>query len=1441
MLVAGGAALALAIAGAAFAVAVLATAPGHRLLRSWVLERLEGAVDGHVAIGSIGGSLWRAAEVRDVVLTMPDGAPVIRAQAVSVRFALGDLVRGRIVLSGVRIVRPVVVLEQDSTGRWNVERLFRLGAADTTSHGPRPLVALGDVRMDDGALILRPWVGSGPREYTLRGLTLDLDRLRASHPDSTALEASVRRVALRLEHPALALEDGTGTVRLDADSVQFSFDRLRLAGTRATAAGLVRWGGERTTLDVAVHARPFSFADVRGFAPRLPPDGTGRVAVRVRWLASGAREYDVRELEVATGRSAVRGSGRLTISPSGRLAVRGLDVALDPLDLELGRSFVDSLTARGLVRGTLRADGALADVAVTADLRYADEDAAGAPASAVRGRVRVGWTAAAGFVVPVFEVARASLDLASVKHRVPDLPLDGRLEAAGQLAAAGGEASFDGGLRHAVGSGEPGLASRVHGALRLAYGDSVAVLADLEADTLSFDALRLAWPSLPLRGVATGRVRIEGPPRALGVEASLAGAWGRFDGRGALALTDAAVAVAGEGGFDSLDVSRHQPGLPRTRLSGTWAVGLTLPKGGTGQPSGNAEVALRPSLVEGVRVAGEVGFAFIRDRLMVDSARVAASAGTANAAGALGLANAPPGQITVTLRLDTLAALEPLLRFGMRAVGDTGRVVLDGRGRLTGRIVGTVRAWEAEGDLALSRAEAGDKHLVNLQASARLHRMPGRLRLSLDAYADTVAAAGLTYGAVRLRLEGPPDSLAVRASAAFGEASALRVGLLALGDSIERRILVDTLDFDLPVGTWSLRRPATITVGAATIRVDSLVLGAARGTGRVLAHGALPRGGAGDFRFAADSVPVADLFALAGRDTTGIGGAIDASAHLAGAAAAPAIDLQVMVTDGRFGEYRAPEIQVLGSYADRRLALKGGLWRQGTRAVALSGSVPVDLALTRVAERKLAGEITLSARADTADLSFFSAVTNDIRDPAGRGSFDVRVAGRWDDLRLSGYAEFLDAAVTVPALGVRYRDIDARFELVDKAVRITRASLRGGAGTMALAGRVLLPDPAAGRTRPVLDSVTARLRRFEAFNIRSFGGLIGSGELMLVGPPIGATLSGRLTVDEGYLRFADLVEKRIVNLDDPEFRAIVDSTLARAQNLGPDLQTIVLDSLRVNGFTVVMGPDVWLRSSEANIQLAGEFTVAKDVEFGLPRYRLDGTMRAVRGNYRLIFGGAIAKEFRVTRGTVRFFGTSDFNPEMDIAAEHLVRRVDGGNLTVRAIIGGTLLYPRLRLESDERPPPTETELVSYLLTGLPTSRFTQGGAGQLDPVRNLVYGGVAQIGQELIGGIGLPLDVLTLRPGTGGVGEALGNARIEAGVQIGTRTFVSLNAGLCEVRTSPQRLGVSLEYRLGTQWTTSASVEPLVQQCRTSGGALDNTAAKYQFGFDLFWTLGGIR
>jgi hypothetical protein len=113
----------------------------------------------------------------------------------------------------------------------------------------------------------------------------------------------------------------------------------------------------------------------------------------------------------------------------------------------------------------------------------------------------------------------------------------------------------------------------------------------------------------------------------------------------------------------------------------------------------------------------------------------------------------------------------------------------------------------------------------------------------------------------------------------------------------------------------------------------------------------------------------------------------------------------------------------------------------------------------------------------------------------------------------------------------------------------------------------------------------------------------------------------------------------------------------------------------------------------------------------------------------------------------------------------------------------------------------------------------------------------SQLEQTLVTDLRLPLDYIAIRPGT--AGDVLGTTRVEAGRQIGERTFLSLNVPLCEVRRgiSSQLFGATLAYRLSGRWQLEASVEPLLQECRAMGVA-PQPSAPYQIGVDLFWQRG---
>ena len=263
-----------------------------------------------------------------------------------------------------------------------------------------------------------------------------------------------------------------------------------------------------------------------------------------------------------------------------------------------------------------------------------------------------------------------------------------------------------------------------------------------------------------------------------------------------------------------------------------------------------------------------------------------------------------------------------------------------------------------------------------------------------------------------------------------------------------------------------------------------------------------------------------------------------------------------------------------------------------------------------------------------------------------------------------------------------------------------------------------------------------------------------------------------------------------------------------------------------------MGSDVRLRSGEANIQLSGVVSVDKLRD----RYRLNGTLETPRGTYRLELGLGefITKDFTVTRGEVRYFGTPDLNADVDIDARHVIRTTRGQNVTVFVNIGGTLYEPRLTLSSDVQPPLSEAEIISYLMFGGPTVEAFAGSAGYRN--RLVVQEALSAISGQLeylVSDLGVPLDYFQIRPAVT-AGAGLSGTEIALGKQftvLGRTAFLTASPRICPQPELGRDLRASLEFRLSREWLFAASADP-TQSCERFGRYSD---VKVNFGFDLFW------
>jgi len=1420
---------------------------------------------GTIEIGDVGGTLLTGVTLSQVRLFDADTTLVAWLPRADVSYNPFDFAAGRVVLFEFDLRRPVISIVQHPSGRLNIEELLRLGGPDTGKHGPPTLILLRNVRVSDGSVTLRLQARSAERgdsalEITTGGpngrvrvrrfehLDAHLAALQVSSPRERGIRIDVSRLAFESTDPTVRLVDVAGRLRVIGDSMEVRLARVRLpASALRDANGAVRWPRGKLLFDLRLRADSATLGDFPFIDRRFTgQSATGVLAGDVRLRSHGSRvlEVGLDPLRLAYAGGTVAGRvTALSVADSGLVALRDADLDARDFDLEFARPFLETLPFAGRLTGRTVATGPLTALALETDWSFRDSLVPAWPETRLRGKGEVNLKAADGIRFQPFVVEAASVDLGTVARLAPAVRLHGTLLADGTLTGPLKNAQFTGALEHRDGD-RP--ASRLTGAVRLdTRGRLLGIYTDVTADALSFDGLKGSFPTLPLRGAVSGPVKLAGSLDALETHAELraAGEGGDLRADGVLMLD---LPHYGARDFEvatrDLDLAYWLTGAPPSRL------GLTVRGAVAGDsgvaPSGAVTAMLGPSLFAGAGLdSGALRLRLADRRLYVDSLRLAQPGLVTTGSGSLGWTRGTSGQVALDFDADSLSAIDSLVSWlagsdtAERAADPEPTRPLAGSARVVATLGGSLDSLSVELRASVERVAWRGWQVP--AGRARLEWHPGPTpTFALEATLDSLAYGTLGFSGAAAAGRGRLDSLTWFARSRMGGGGAFLAGgrfarrpgstggaVLALG--------LDSLAVQLPGDVWVLERPTELTVTDSAASVSRLALGSVYGSGKLVLEGDLPTHGPADAHLQLEAFPLAGVYALLEHDTAGVGGTVTATAGLSGSRASPVSSGVFSLSNGRFGEFRAPFVDGTFEYRDRRLRGALHLWRAGQQILAVQAFLPLDLALARVEHRQLPDTLSVGATADSVDLAVLEALTPAVRQVAGVFSTDLGIAGTWNAPRLRGALQIANAAATIPTLNVRYENVNGRLALSGDTIAIESLSASSERGRADVSGVVRLER----LTHPVLDLRIAA-DQFKALDLRNNLTIAASGRLTLTGPVFGAVLTGQVNVTSGVLYFADLVQKRIVNLDE-----LADTSLAsliQQQRLGPEFQSVFLDSLRIDDLGLEMGNDVWLRSNEANIQLAGSVRLTKRRNL----YLVSGTLQAVRGTYRLKVG-PVSREFVVSQGTVRYFGTPDQDAALDIEAKHVVHPVPtpglpNEDITVVAQITGTLLVPKVTLAA-EKQDLSQTELISLLLFGKRSVDLggDQGGiADQRAVLQSALSVLSGEIEQTIVSG-GVPVDYVEIRPSSGGQGDPLLSWQLALGRQLGPKTFLVVNAGFCQGgQVAVQNmLGLSLQFRISPEWRTEASFAPVVAcvlAADAGAGAVATTVPR-QVGLDLFW------
>jgi hypothetical protein len=1461
----GGLALAgswLLATAAGISVAGLQTESGRSVLSRAILDVANNAINGSVTASAIGGSFLAGLRLMDVRVLGDDGVLFADIPEVQVGYGLRDLLGGRVVLGKLRLTSPRIDLVQPRGRPMNVEEIFGSGgggdedpdsAVTSTGHGS--LIAFRDVEITDAEITIRTPVDSNRasgrdvedgvgglmwvRRFSNFNAALPYVRISSPDPDEKGVRFDVASINALISHPAIELIGARGTVEVRNDSVLLDLAEVNLPASTAAVYGAIDLHGEGEQYDLDVRAHGVATDQIRSLVDELPAgmSGSGRFLVRSLPNAVEFSGSDVTFDGLGGGGSA-SGNLSMLVGPGPDWAFRNTGLDLDNLDLEYVRAFFDTLPVAGRVTGRFEADGPREAMDLGLDIVLRDSLLPEWPISVIDARGIVSLGVPGDLVFRDYAILHADFDLATVQRILTDVELDGRLSGSGVMNGPWLELEFDGDLTH---FDNPVFVTEASGVVRIdARGDTLGVWSDLMFESLDLDGIRTSYPSIRIGGTFSGRIVTDGYLDSLFVDADVAGPSGAVFLEGYVSpLSVRRAAYEMDLRVSRLNLAALHPRLPETvlfgRSQGTW-VDDSL-QGMAAQ----MRTALRESSLEGVSLDSVSWELAVRDSTLVfESLRASGRGVDVYADGGLGIGAAQDSTISGSFKTDSLGVLEPFLARLVGALPDE-RVL--GARRPSGsvhaylEVLGSTADYRATVDVTGRRVDRGSVFADSIYArgtwtsatrEVQLETSLGSLELGRWAFADMEVVLG-----------GTTDSLEWYARTRFGAdgwGAAIAAGHLAASYG-KWTVPIDSMALQLESGQWFVDLPAAFEFSESGIDFLNNTVRRRGAAGRVTLDGRIPFEGAGSLAASIEALPAEDLWMLLQREYRDVRGDVDGNFSLYGTAQEPTMTLYVGLRQGIFGDFQAP--QVLGEfhYENRRVDGEVRLLRTGEEILNVDVELPVDLALTDVETRRLPGEISIRAAADGVDLSFMDAVNPLIRETGGLLFADVGITGTWEHPELAGHLSIEDGTVLYPALGVRHEHLNGSFLMSGDTIRIDSLLVESGDGTAEVLGFMRLEE----LTKPDL-SVQIEVEEFHGVSVRDFIFVTASGTAELNGPLFGATLTGEGTVTHGILYFSDLIEKEIIDIEDTllAMEGLVDPTLIRQQGLGVEFENRFLDSLRVDSLRLQMASDVWLRSSEANIQLLGAIMINKELD----EYRFNGTLQTPRGNYELSPGPSLVqllatRDFDVTRGEVTYFGTPDLNAALDIEARHRVRSVRGDDIMVFVHIGGTLYEPELNFSSDILPPIPGPEILSYLFLGAPSFHALAGGSGAENG--RLVQQGLTQflgaVSGQLenlaISDLSIPLDYLQIRPQMGNTGQL--TAEIAAGKRLGDKWFLTVSPRLCARAHNEalyEMVGASVEYRLSRDLLFSLSGDPVRSCAVARSHAL---RLKYQLGADIFW------
>jgi hypothetical protein len=1039
-----------------------------------------------------------------------------------------------------------------------------------------------------------------------------------------------------------------------------------------------------------------------------------------------------------------------------------------------------------------------------------------AAGSRILGSVGFAFGGGAAATLLAVDLSLEPLTIALIEEFTGPLPYDGAIT--GRIRGPPGRLAFDLTARlTAPGVTQPFTAGLVGVATFSGVGFQLASL-DVDLRRVPLIAFRPFIPGLSREGVISGHILMKGTPGKvpMTVDLRLEVAAGTITVAGTVDLSGATPRYDLSGTLIDIRLDDLlEPPVPPVLLTARF----TLAGAGIHPASATARLRLAGHFMgwqtgpaDSVIVRADIA----RGTLTLDTAALRLATVQFGAAGTWHFEEPSTGMVRYHLVATTLAPLAPYLPY----LRDHGTIA--GAFETRGTISGALTAPRLDGTLTATTIAYDGWSADSLSATfdVVLHRPLEVAAVDLVAFGLETPLGPFTEATAMVDLATPLIAVDIRAEGVAGNGPLIVAANGRIGPGARRDITLAQLRFNLDGTAWTLAHPARlVSEGGPGITVEDFLLRQVEGPGMVAINGHYPPTDTGEIRIEIADLPVGDVLVAAGYEPFFLG-SLSADLRVQGPAAAARAGGSFRLTNGSF---RGQAIALLeGTFLaeDRRLDAQALAQLDTAGTVVVNASVPMVLELTGVPRVTIPGlePLRVTIRADSLALGVLALGIHDLQRVEGRVAAEIDITGTPDRPILAGETRVSGGAATILPLQERYDSISGTLVLAGEVIQVEELRAHSD-GWVNISGTVTLTEP----SNPTFDL----LALFDGFRAGGGGDLEAAavdGELTLTGTLQRPVVAGAVTLDGGNVRLSSFQSAGATSpvalaampmaIPTPGVEAEAAATMAEANLEAPSAGPSLFDRLELDDVVVIAGPNLWVVSDQFRAQLSGELILHK-VEDGL---EISGTLEGDRGIFTLQVG-PLVRRFTLTQTTVRFFGTPELNPGLDVTATRVIPGAGGQMTEIVIHLTGTLREPHVAVSTANGAQVPEAELLSFLLFGAPSyaapGQFPLGGPILEEAVFGI--GSVAELAsigieEALISDLGLPLDYFLIQPTQGPFG-GLGAPTIVLGEEIAPNVYLTVNTGAGGLfgagATPANAWAVTVQWRITSQWTLELGVVPV--------------------------------